>query len=94
MLMGRWQCCRQGNAGSTDVQLTFLCRYRGPNGFNSATSCDQCSATHNCLKPFMFSEKALFGVVSLQWSLLVKGIHLPISLINPMLQEAKQESLF
>lgn len=31
---------------------------------------------------------ALADVVCLQWSLLVEGIQLPISLINPMLQDS------
>lgn len=31
---------------------------------------------------------ALAGVVCLQWSLLVEGIHLPISLIYSMLQDS------
>lgn len=46
---------RQGRAGSAAVQLSFLCRYIGPDGFKSAASCDQCSTTCSCLKPFMFS---------------------------------------
>lgn len=48
---------RQGQAGSAAVQFTFLCKYIGPNGFKSATSCDHCSTTCSCLKPFTFSGK-------------------------------------
>lgn len=46
---------RQGHACSAAVQLTFLCRYIGADGFKSAASCDQRSTTCCCLKPFMFS---------------------------------------